>query len=110
MGFFSVQNQTSESYGNSKTTLEKGGRNPPDVTLDDIAKDLLSFFNRFECLRKTKNNIEEKYEIKNEYGDYWSADDIKRAWGKTQRMDKKSDKRKHWARVKLRRQINSKQS
>ncbi len=97
MGFLCVQ--TSESCGNGKTTLENGGRNPPDVTLDDIAKDLLTFFNRVECLRKTKNNIEEKYDIKNESGDYWSADDIKRAWGKTQRMDKKSDKRKHWARV-----------
>lgn len=99
MGFLSVQNQTSESCGNGKTTLKSGGRNPPDVTLDDIAKDLLQFFNKVECLRKTKNKIEEKYDIKNESGDYWSADDIKRAWGKTQRMDKKSDKRKHWARV-----------
>ncbi|XP_059408267.1 uncharacterized protein LOC132142405 [Carassius carassius] len=100
MGFYTcVQKQLPESDGNNKTTLEKGGRNPPDVTLDDIAKDFLSFFNRFESLRKTTNNIEEKYDIKNDYGDYWSADDIKRAWGKTQRMDKKSDKRKHWAHV-----------
>ncbi|KAK9976994.1 hypothetical protein ABG768_018815 [Culter alburnus] len=89
-----------ESEGNGKTTLEKGGKNPPDVTLAHIVEDLLRFFNGFECLHEAKQEIEQKYDIKKQHGHYcWSADDIKRAWGKTQRMNKKSSRRKDWARV-----------
>ncbi|XP_051743117.1 uncharacterized protein LOC127508786 [Ctenopharyngodon idella] len=99
MRFFCVQNQPPESNGNGKTTCESGGRNPPDVTLCDIFRDLLSFFSGLECLHDAKKNIEKKYDIKKEHGDCWSADDIKRAWGKTQRMDINSSRRKHWAHV-----------
>ncbi|XP_048059214.1 uncharacterized protein LOC125275915 [Megalobrama amblycephala] len=88
----------SKSSGNSKTTLEKGGKNPPDVTLDHVAKDLLLYFNEFEQIPEIKTKIEKKYDVKNEHGhNCWPADDIKRAWGKTQRMDMKSSRRKHWA-------------
>ncbi|XP_048035879.1 uncharacterized protein LOC125261344 [Megalobrama amblycephala] len=87
-----------KSSGNGKTTLEKGGKNPPDVTLDHVAKDLLLYFNEFEQIPETKTKIEKKYDVKNEHGhNCWPADDIKRAWGKTQRMDMKSSRRKHWA-------------
>ncbi|XP_067226777.1 uncharacterized protein [Chanodichthys erythropterus] len=84
--------------GNSKTTLEKGGKNPPDVTSDHVAKDLLLYFNEFKSIHGAKKEIEKKYDVKNEHGHYcWPADDIKRAWGKTQRMDMKSSRRKDWA-------------
>lgn len=96
---FSLQNQSSETSGNYKTTLEKGGRNPPDVTLDYIVRDLLKFFNGFPCLEEAKMKIEQKYDIKKEHGDCWPDDDIKRAWGKTKRLNIKKHKRKHWARV-----------
>ncbi|KAK9977171.1 hypothetical protein ABG768_018992 [Culter alburnus] len=87
-----------ESEGNGKTTLEKRGKNPPDVTLAHIVEDLLLFFNGFECLHEAKQEIEQKYDIKKQHGHYcWS--DIKRAWGKTQRMNKKSSRREDWAHV-----------
>lgn len=87
--------QNPESDGNGKTTLEKGGRNPPVVTLDHIAEDLLHF-KGFEYLNITEKKIEKKYDIKKEH-DCWPDDDIKRAWGKTQRMNKKE--REKWATV-----------
>ncbi|KAK9978584.1 hypothetical protein ABG768_020329 [Culter alburnus] len=87
----------SESSGNSQTTLEKGGKNPPDVSLDNIVKDLLLYVNGFECLHEAKKVIEEKYDINIDHSNCWPADDIRRAWGKTQRMDIKSSRRRHWA-------------
>lgn len=80
-----------------KTTLEKGGRNPPNETLDNIFNKLLVYIEGSPHLNKTNKNIEKKYNIKREHDDCWPEDDIKRAWGKTQRMDKTSLKRKRWS-------------
>ncbi|XP_059415147.1 uncharacterized protein LOC132149761 [Carassius carassius] len=89
-----LQNQPDE---NVKTTLEKGGRNPPNETLDNIFNKLLVYIGGSPHLNKTNTNIEKKYDIKREHDDCWPEDDIKRAWGKTQRMDKTSLKRKRWS-------------
>lgn len=99
MSSIHVQRQPPASSGYGKTTLEKGGREPPNVTLDDIVDDLSSYFNEFPSLRKAKKQAEEKYNIIKEHDDCWKEDDIKRAWGKTQRMGKKSVRRQHWALV-----------
>lgn len=87
MSLICEQNQLPESSENSKTTLEKGGRSPPDVKLDFVLEDLLKYFNKLEILCKTKKEIEKKYGIVKEQDDCWSEDDIRRAWGKTQRID-----------------------
>lgn len=80
--------------------LEELGRNPPDVTLDHIVKDLLSFFNGFECLHEAKRVIEKKCDIqKGPEHKCWSEDYIKRAWEETKSIDRKSVTRRHWARV-----------
>lgn len=87
-----------DSDGTGKSTLEKGGRDPPDVTLDQIADNLLSFFKGFERFNKPEEKIKKKYDIKKEHEhNCWPEDDIKRAWGKIQRMDINSDKRKDWS-------------
>lgn len=80
--------------------LEEVKRNPSDVTLDHIVKDLLSFFNGFECLHEAKRMIEMKCAIKKEpEHKCWPEDKIKQAWEETIKEDIKSSKRKHWARV-----------
>lgn len=76
---------------------ELGG---PDVTLDHIVKDLLSFFNGFECLHEAKRMIEERCAIKKEpEHKCWPEDKIKQAWEETIKEDIKSSTRRHWARV-----------
>ncbi|XP_056308911.1 uncharacterized protein LOC130220710 [Danio aesculapii] len=90
-------NNQQRSGGHGKTTLEKHGNDPPDVTLEEIAEDLLSYIGGSPHLKKTEKQIERKYSIEKEDGDHWSADDIKKAWGKTQRMKKTALKRKQWA-------------
>ncbi|XP_026106938.1 mitochondrial nuclease-like [Carassius auratus] len=84
---------------NGKTTREKGGRDPPNVSLDLVIYDLLSYFNEFTSLHDAKKEAEDKYGIKKEHDNCWPADDIKRAWGKTKRMDKTSFRRQHWTLV-----------
>lgn len=101
-------NNQQRSGGNGKTTLEKHGNDPPDVTLEEIAEDLLSYIGRSPHLKKTEKQIERKYSIEKKDGDYWSADDIKKAWGKTQRMRKTDLKRKRWALALLLHLINRK--
>lgn len=101
-------NNQQRSGGNGKTTLEKHGNDPPDVTLEEIAEDLLSYIGRSPHLKKTEKQIERKYSIEKKDGDYWSADDIKKAWGKTQRMRKTDLKRKRWALALLLQLINRK--
>ncbi|KAK9978839.1 hypothetical protein ABG768_020577 [Culter alburnus] len=99
MSSIDVQRQPPASSGYGKTTLEKRGREPPNVTLGDIVDDLSSYFNEFPSLRQAKKQAEEKYDIIKEHDDCWKEDDIKRAWGKTQRMGKQSVRRQHWALV-----------
>ncbi len=82
-----------------KTTLEKGGKDPPNVSLEYIVNDLLTYFNEFKSLDNAKTDAEVKYGINNEHDNCWPADDIKRAWGKTQRLRKTSCSRRLWALV-----------
>ncbi len=82
-----------------KTTLEKGGKDPPNVSLEYIVNDLLTYFNEFKSLDNAKTDAEVKYGINNEHDNCWPADDIKRAWGKTQRLRKTSCSRRLWAHV-----------
>lgn len=77
-----------------KTTLEKGGRDPPDVTLKHIAEDVSKYFKGFPKFKKYKNEIEDKYDIKIQHDDCWTDDDIKKVWGKTQRLAITSKRRK----------------
>ncbi|XP_056308904.1 uncharacterized protein LOC130220704 [Danio aesculapii] len=79
------------------TTLTKKGKNPPDISLDYVVEDLLSYYSGFRYFCSIENQIEKKYSIKKEDGNCWPAGDIKRAWGKTQRMNKSSKRRKCWA-------------
>lgn len=94
--------------GNGQTTLEKRGKDPPDVTLEEIAEDLLSYIGGSPHLKKTEKQIERKYSIEKEDGGYWPADGIKKAWGKTRRMNKTDLKRKRWALALLLQLINRK--
>ncbi|KAI2666446.1 Endonuclease G, mitochondrial [Labeo rohita] len=75
---------------------EEGGRNPPNVTLDFVLEDLLTYFNDLKILCETKKEIEKKYNINKECDDCWPEDDIKRAWGKTRRIDE-DRRRKRWS-------------
>uniref|UniRef100_A0A672QBL5 Ubinuclein-2-like n=1 Tax=Sinocyclocheilus grahami TaxID=75366 RepID=A0A672QBL5_SINGR len=79
---------------------EEVGRNSPDVTLNIIVKDLLSFFNGFEGLHGVKRRIEKKCDIKKDpEHKCWPKDKIQQAWKETIKEDIKSRTRRHWARV-----------
>ncbi|XP_051744587.1 uncharacterized protein LOC127509707 [Ctenopharyngodon idella] len=77
-------------------TLYKKGTKPPSVTLDEVAKNVLMYIGGSHHLNKTEKQIETKYSFKKECDGCWSEDNIKRAWGKTQRMNDTSLKRKRW--------------
>ncbi|XP_057194440.1 uncharacterized protein LOC130557045 [Triplophysa rosa] len=77
-------------------TTRKGGRAPPEVSLDHVLKDLLEYFKGFKGLRDAENEIKKKYNI-DKNTTVWNEDDVKKAWGKTKRMDKYSRRRKTWS-------------
>ncbi|XP_043086887.1 uncharacterized protein LOC122333376 [Puntigrus tetrazona] len=80
--------------------LEVLEENPPDVTLDHIAKDLVSFFNGFKRFNEVRRRLEKKCTIKTEREHKcWSEDNIKQAWRETIKKRKKSDKRRQRAGV-----------
>ncbi|KAA0713292.1 Endonuclease G, mitochondrial [Triplophysa tibetana] len=83
-------------------TREKGGRAAPDVTLDDVVKDLIEYCKGFKGLQDAESEIKEKYnndkdKNKDKNTTVWNEDDVKKAWGKTQRMNKYSRRRKTWS-------------
>jgi len=89
----SKRKQPAESDGTGKTT--KGGRDPPNVTLDEIAEDLFSFFKEDDNFNKTEENITKKCDVKQDEHNCWPEDDIKRAWGEIRTIN--SDERKDWS-------------
>ncbi|XP_057193016.1 uncharacterized protein LOC130556248 [Triplophysa rosa] len=69
-----------------RTTLKKGGTAPPEITLKELVQKLSLYVKQKPDLKKVTNAIERKYRIQTLENDLWPVDDIKRAWGKTQRI------------------------
>lgn len=86
----------SKNKKSAPDTTKKGGKAPPDVTLDYVKKDLLEKFEGLKGLRDAENEIKKKYNI-DKNTTVWNEDDVKKAWGKTQRMHKNSSRRKAWS-------------
>ncbi|XP_048017867.1 uncharacterized protein LOC125249589 [Megalobrama amblycephala] len=78
----------------TKEFLKPSGKTP-EITLDHIAKHLLSYFKRFRRLKEIEKEIKKKYEIQKE--DCWPVDDIIKAWEETKKMDKTLRSTKYWA-------------
>ncbi|XP_073726762.1 uncharacterized protein [Misgurnus anguillicaudatus] len=84
-------------HSNPNDTLHKGGRDAPNAPLHEIEKNLLAYLGTF--LRQAEEEIENKYSIKKDDTSLWPVDDIKKAWGKTQRMNlpHENNRREHWS-------------
>ncbi|XP_056605868.1 uncharacterized protein LOC130424324 isoform X2 [Triplophysa dalaica] len=96
----------SKKKNSALDTRKKGGKAPPDVSFDDVVKDLFKYFKGLKGLQDAESEIEKKYNIdknknktknKNNNENDWNEDDVKKAWGKTQRMYKYSRRRKTWS-------------
>ncbi|XP_072360018.1 uncharacterized protein [Scyliorhinus torazame] len=65
-------------------TTSKGGAGIPDVSVEDMLGDFRSFIRRQFGLSEVATKIESKYDIPK---GQWSLDNIKKAWGKTTRLN-----------------------
>ncbi|XP_036401338.1 uncharacterized protein LOC118789123 [Megalops cyprinoides] len=72
--------------GPLKPTTERHGTAPPSTTIDQMMDSLNSYLEKRLGLRKCNDDIQRKYNIKPSEDRLWTLPDIKKAWGKTQRM------------------------
>lgn len=69
-----------------KPTTEKHGTEPPNVTINEIMDNLCEYLDKRLGLRKCQDDICKKYGIKQSENGLWDLQDIKRVYGKTQRL------------------------
>ncbi|XP_072360037.1 uncharacterized protein [Scyliorhinus torazame] len=81
-----IQSVDSEPLADRKLlpTTSKGGAGIPDVSVEDMLGDFRSFIRRQFGLSEVATKIESKYDIPK---GQWSLDNIKKAWGKTTRLN-----------------------
>ncbi|KAK9978576.1 hypothetical protein ABG768_020321 [Culter alburnus] len=87
---------------------EEEWRGPPDYTLEDVIKNLLSSFNEVSHYKEVKRKIEKTYGIKK--NTFWQEEEIKKAWKRMPKKRRRSSRRR-WTIVillqELRRRLNN---
>lgn len=81
--------ESARNYANGatlRTTSEKHGTEPPCVTIDQMLENLNAYLDKRLGLRKCRDDVCKKYSIKHSQSGLWALPDIKRAYGKTQRL------------------------
>ncbi|XP_058618384.1 uncharacterized protein LOC131531565 [Onychostoma macrolepis] len=69
-----------------RPTTEKHGIEPPNVTIDEMMDNLSEYLNKRLGLRKCHDDMCQKYGIKQSNSGLWDLQDIKKAYGKTNRL------------------------
>ncbi|XP_039523165.1 uncharacterized protein LOC120476251 [Pimephales promelas] len=69
-----------------RPTTERHGTEPPNVTIDQILDNLNAYLGKRLGLRKCHDDMCQKYGIKHSESGIWALPDIKRAYGKMQRL------------------------
>ncbi|XP_042583528.1 uncharacterized protein LOC122137959 [Cyprinus carpio] len=81
--------ESAQNNGNSRAlrpTTERHGTEPPNVTIDQMLDNLNAYLDKRLELRKCHDDICQKYSIKYSESVLWALPDIKRAYGKMQRL------------------------
>ena len=81
--------ESAQNNGNSRAlrpTTERHGTEPPNVTIDQMLDNLNAYLDKRLGLRKCHDDICQKYSIKYSESGLWALPDIKRAYGKMQRL------------------------
>ncbi|KAI2653181.1 Gag polyprotein [Labeo rohita] len=74
-------------YGSAlRPTTERHGTEPPNVTTDQMLDNLNVYLDKRLGLRKCHDDMCQRYSIKHSESGQWALPDIKRAYGKTQRL------------------------
>ncbi|KAL0170887.1 hypothetical protein M9458_035483, partial [Cirrhinus mrigala] len=74
-------------YGSAlRPTTERHGTEPPNVTIDQMLDNLNVYLDKRLGLRKCHDDMCQRYNIKHSESGQWALPDIKRAYGKTQRL------------------------
>ncbi|KAI2667402.1 Gag polyprotein [Labeo rohita] len=74
-------------YGSAlRPTTERHGTEPPNVTIDQMLDNLNVYLDKRLGLRKCHDDMCQRYSIKHSESGQWALSDIKRAYGKTQRL------------------------
>lgn len=87
--------ESTRNYANGaplRPTSEKHGTEPPCVTIDQMLENLNAYLDKRLGLRKCCDDMCRKYSIKHSESGLWALPDIKRAYGKTQRLCKTTKK------------------
>nr|XP_055057004.1 uncharacterized protein LOC129441191 [Misgurnus anguillicaudatus] len=71
---------------NPRPTTERHGTEPPNVTIDQMMENLNAYLDKRLEIRTCHDDICRKYSIKHSESGQWALPDIKRAFGKTQRL------------------------
>nr|XP_055072458.1 uncharacterized protein LOC129452540 [Misgurnus anguillicaudatus] len=71
---------------NLRPTTERHGTEPPNVTIDQMMENLNAYLDKRLEIRTCHDDICRKYSIKHSESGQWALPDIKRAYGKTQRL------------------------
>lgn len=71
---------------NLRPTTERHGTEPPNVTIDEMMANLNEYLDKRLEIRACHYDICRKYSIKHSESGLWALPDIKRAYGKTQRL------------------------
>ena len=69
-----------------KTTLEKGGTAPPDVSMKNILNSLSSDMKNHFKVEECRQEIIKKYFVIVDKDGIWNLSDIQKAWGKIQKI------------------------
>ncbi|XP_039521537.1 uncharacterized protein LOC120474951 [Pimephales promelas] len=69
-----------------RPTTERHGTEPPNVTIDQMLDNLNAYLGKRLGLRKCHDDMCQKYGIKHSESGIWALPDIKRAYGKMQRL------------------------
>lgn len=69
-----------------RPTTEKHGTEPPNVTIDEMMDNLSEYLDKRLGLRKCHDDMCQKYGIKQSNSGLWDLQDIKKAYGKTNRL------------------------
>ncbi|XP_077088307.1 uncharacterized protein LOC143740122 [Siphateles boraxobius] len=75
-----------------RPTTERHGTKPPNVTIDQMMDNLNAYLGKRLGLRKCHDDMCQKYGIKHSESGIWALPDIKRAYGKMQRLRTNSNR------------------
>ncbi|KAL1267025.1 hypothetical protein QQF64_002700 [Cirrhinus molitorella] len=82
-----AESSQNSCYGSVlRPTTERHGTEPPNVTTDQMLDNLNVYLDKRLRLRTCHDDMCQKYRIKTSESGQWALPDIKRAYGKTQRL------------------------